>query len=45
MDGLHGLLSIGLHRQQACVTMSAHFRGPTTDILDAAWSTIVAMLE
>ena len=45
MDGLYGQFSIVLHRQQACVTTTAHYRGPTTDILDAIWSAIVPALE
>jgi hypothetical protein len=27
------------------VTITAHYRGPTTDILDAIWSAIVPALE
>jgi hypothetical protein len=34
-----------LPRQQACVTITAHYRGPTTDILDAIWSAIVPALK
>lgn len=45
MDGLYGQFSIMLQRQQACVTVTAHYRGPTTDILDAIWCTIVPALE
>lgn len=45
MDGLYGQFSIMLPRQQACVTITAHYRGPTTDILDAIWSAIVPALE
>jgi CubicO group peptidase (beta-lactamase class C family) len=45
MDGLYGQFSIVLPRQQACVTTTAHYRGPTTDILDAIWSAIVPALE
>ena len=45
MDGIYGQFSIVLPRQQACVTTTAHYRGPTTDILDAIWSEIVPALE
>jgi hypothetical protein len=45
MDGIYGQFSIVLPRQQACVTITAHYRGPTTDILDAIWSAIVPALE
>jgi CubicO group peptidase (beta-lactamase class C family) len=45
MDGLYGQFSIVLPRQQACVTVTAHYRGPTTDILDTIWSAIVPALE
>lgn len=44
MDGIYGQLSIVLPRHQACVTTTAHYRGPTTDILDAIWSQIVPAL-
>ena len=44
MDGMYGQFSIVLPRQQACVTTTAHYRGPTTDILDAIWSAIVPAL-
>jgi CubicO group peptidase (beta-lactamase class C family) len=45
MDGIYGQFSIVLPRQRACVTTTAHYRGPTTDILDAVWSEIVPALE
>jgi CubicO group peptidase (beta-lactamase class C family) len=45
MDGLYGQFSVVLPRQQACVTTTAHYRGPTTDILDAVWSDIVPLLN
>ncbi|MBA2696883.1 MAG: hypothetical protein H0U62_13835 [Actinobacteria bacterium] len=41
MDGIYGQLSIMLPRHDACVTVTSHYRGPTTDILDAIWSEIV----
>jgi CubicO group peptidase (beta-lactamase class C family) len=45
MDGIYGQFSIVLPRQHACVTTTAHYRGPTTDILDAIWSAIVPALQ
>jgi CubicO group peptidase (beta-lactamase class C family) len=45
MDGLYGQFSVILPRQQACVTTTAHYRGPTTNILDAIWSDIVPLLN
>ena len=45
MDGIYGQISIVLPHQQACVTITAHYQGPTTDILDAVWSKIVPALE
>jgi CubicO group peptidase (beta-lactamase class C family) len=45
MDGIYGQFSIVLPRQRACVTTTAHYRGPTTDILDAIWSEIVPALD
>ena len=45
MDGLNGQFSVMLPRQQACVTTTAQYRGPTTDILDAIWSEIVPALK
>jgi CubicO group peptidase (beta-lactamase class C family) len=45
MDGLYGQFSVVLPRQQACVTTTAHYRGATTDILDAIWSDIVPALN
>jgi CubicO group peptidase (beta-lactamase class C family) len=44
MDGIYGQFSIVLPHQQACVTVTADYRGPTTDILDAVWSDIVPVL-
>ena len=45
MDGMYGQFSIILPRQQACVTVTAHYQGPTTDILDAIWAHIVPALS
>jgi CubicO group peptidase (beta-lactamase class C family) len=44
MDGLYGQFSIMLPRQQACVTVTAHYEKPTTDILDAIWTELVSYL-
>ena len=45
MDGIFGQFSIVLPNHHACVTVTAHYQGPTTDILDAVWSTIVPALD
>ncbi len=45
MDGLYGQFSIVLPYHGACVTTTAHYQGPTTDILDAIWSEIVPALR
>ena len=45
MDGIYGQFSVVLPRQQACITVTGHYRGPTTDILDAIWSHIVPALR
>ncbi len=45
MDGIYGQFSIVLPRQQVCVTITSHYVGPTTDILDAIWSEIVPALD
>jgi hypothetical protein len=45
MDGLYGQFSVMLPRQQACVTTTARYQGPTTDILEAIWSDIVPVLS
>jgi CubicO group peptidase (beta-lactamase class C family) len=44
MDGLYGQFSIVFPRQQACVTVTAHYEQPTTDILDAIWAELVPYL-
>lgn len=41
MDGIYGQLCVMLPRQQACVAITGHYQGPTTDILEATWSEIV----
>lgn len=45
MDGIYGQFCVMLPQQQACVTITGHYRGPTTDILDAIWSEIVPALR
>lgn len=45
MDGIYGQFSVVLPRQRACVTVTGHYHGPTTDILDAIWSCIVPGLR
>lgn len=44
MDGIYGQFSIVLPRQRACVTITSHYQGPTTNILDAIWANIVPTL-
>jgi CubicO group peptidase (beta-lactamase class C family) len=44
MDGIYGQFGIVLPNHGASVTVTAHYRGPTTDILDAIWSEIVPAL-
>jgi len=45
MDGIYGQFSIVMPHQQACITITSHYQGPTTDILDAIWSEIVPALS
>jgi CubicO group peptidase (beta-lactamase class C family) len=45
MDGMYGQFCVMLPQQKACVTVTGHYRGPTTDILDAIWSEIVPALR
>jgi CubicO group peptidase (beta-lactamase class C family) len=45
MDGIYGQFGIILPNHHACVTVTAHYQGPTTDILDAIWCEIVPALE
>lgn len=45
MDGIFGQISIMLPRHGSCVTVTAHYAGPTVDILDAVWSDIVPELS
>lgn len=45
MDGIYGQFSIVLPNHQSCITITAHYQGPTTDILDAIWADIVPVLD
>lgn len=45
MDGIYGQFSVILPQQQACVTVTGHYQGPTTDILDSIWSEVVPALQ
>jgi CubicO group peptidase (beta-lactamase class C family) len=44
MDGIFGQFGIVLPEQRACVSVTAHYLGPTTDILDSVWEHIVPAL-
>ena len=44
MDGIYGQFVIVFPRRRACVTITAHYEGATTDILDAVWESIVPVL-
>jgi CubicO group peptidase (beta-lactamase class C family) len=44
MDGIFGQFGIVLPGQRACVSVTAHYLGPTTDILDCVWEHIVPAL-
>lgn len=44
MDGIYGQFSIMFPHQDACVTVTAHYEGRTTDILDAIWTELVPYL-
>jgi len=44
MDGLYGQFGIMLPDHQACVSVTAHYLGHTTDILDAVWEHVVPAL-
>lgn len=44
MDGIYGQFSIIFPHQQACVTVTAHYEKPTTNILDAIWTELVPYL-
>jgi CubicO group peptidase (beta-lactamase class C family) len=44
MDGIYGQFGIVLPNHRACVSVTAHYLGPTTDILDCVWEHIVPAL-
>lgn len=44
MDGIYGQFGIMLPDHRACVSVTAHYLGPTTDILDAVWEYVVPAL-
>jgi CubicO group peptidase (beta-lactamase class C family) len=44
MDGIYGQFGIVLPRHRACVSVTAHYLGPTTHILDCVWENIVPAL-
>jgi CubicO group peptidase (beta-lactamase class C family) len=44
MDGIYGQFGIVLPRHHACVSVTAHYLGPTTQILDCVWEHIVPAL-
>ena len=45
MDGIYGQFGIVLPEHHTCVSVSAHYLGPTTHILDCVWEHIVPALE
>jgi hypothetical protein len=44
MDGIYGQFGIVLPGHHACVSIMAHYLGPTTHILDCVWEHIVPAL-
>jgi CubicO group peptidase (beta-lactamase class C family) len=44
MDGLYGQFGIVLPGHHACVSVMAHYLGPTTQILDCVWEHVVPAL-
>ena len=44
MDGIYGQFGIVLPGHRACVSVTAHYLGPTTHILDSVWEHIVPAL-
>jgi CubicO group peptidase (beta-lactamase class C family) len=44
MDGIYGQFGIVLPRHDACVSVMAHYLGPTTHILNCVWEHIVPAL-
>lgn len=45
MDGIYGQFSVLLPAYRACVTITSHYEGPTTDILRALWAELVPALR
>ncbi len=45
MDGLYGQFCVVFPHHTACITVTSHYQGATTDILDAIWSEIVPTLD
>jgi CubicO group peptidase (beta-lactamase class C family) len=44
MDGIYGQFGIVLPNHRACVSVTGHYLGPTTDILDCVWHEVVPSL-
>lgn len=44
MDGIYGQFGIMLPDHHACVSVTAQYLGPTTDIRDTVWEHIVPAL-
>ncbi|HEY6788939.1 MAG TPA: hypothetical protein VI365_16660, partial [Trebonia sp.] len=44
MDGIYGQFGIMLPAHRATVSVTAHYQGPTTRILDCVWEHIVPAL-
>ncbi len=44
MDGIYGQFGIMLPAHRATVSITAHYQGPTTQILDCVWEHIVPAL-
>jgi CubicO group peptidase (beta-lactamase class C family) len=44
MDGIYGQFGIVLPEHHTCVSVTAHYLGPTTHILDCVWEHIVPAL-
>jgi CubicO group peptidase (beta-lactamase class C family) len=45
MDGIYEQFGIVLPRHHACVSVTGHYQGPTTDILDCVWEHLVPALD
>jgi CubicO group peptidase (beta-lactamase class C family) len=44
MDGIYGQFGIVLPEQHSCVSVTGHYLGPTTHILDCVWEHVVPAL-